>query len=257
MIKKTIHIVDNLIFKNMIKDYVRKKRLNSQLNDVESGLGFKFITCYAKNSNDELSKLCDKYGSDKGEIVKSGHPYPWQSHTYADFYSSLFSHCRDGVTKVFECGLGTNNPNLQSSMGSNGVPGASLRVWRDYFPNALVYGGDIDENILFEEDRIKTYCLDQLDPSSIKNFWNVVEVDDFDFIIDDGLHTFDAGITLFTHSIKKLSNKGIYVIEDVGVNDLLKYKNFFSNQSYVVEYVMMFRTGLNVAHNNLVVIRKK
>ena len=39
---------------------------------------------------------------------------------------------------MFECGLGTNNPNLKSNMTENGIPGASLRVWRDYFFNAKI-----------------------------------------------------------------------------------------------------------------------
>ena len=49
-----------------------------------------------------------------------------------------------------------------------GKPGASLRVWRDYFPNAIIYGADIDKDILFAEERIKTFYIDQLDPVAIK-----------------------------------------------------------------------------------------
>ena len=33
-------------------------------------------------------------------------------------------------------------------MSINGKPGASLRAWRDYFVNSVVYGADIDKNIL-------------------------------------------------------------------------------------------------------------
>ena len=72
-----------------------------------------------------------------------------------------------------------------------------MRVWRDYFPNANVYGADIDKDILFSEERIKTFYIDQLNPSSIKDFWEKVNTKDFDLIVDDGLHTFKAGITLF------------------------------------------------------------
>ena len=42
-------------------------------------------------------------------------------------------------------------------MNINGKPGASLRAWRDYFENALIYGADIDKNILFKENRINTF----------------------------------------------------------------------------------------------------
>ena len=56
------------------------------------------------------------------------------------------------MTKVFEFWVGTNNPNLASSMGVLENPGASLRDWRDYFPNALVFGADIDIEILFTDE---------------------------------------------------------------------------------------------------------
>jgi hypothetical protein len=106
---------------------------------------------YRKNYECELSRLCEFYGSDKGETEATSHSFPWPNHSYADYYSSLFSHCRLTPTKVFECGIGTNNPNLASSMGVNGKPGASLRAWRDYFPHATIYGADIDRDILFKE----------------------------------------------------------------------------------------------------------
>ena len=41
-------------------------------------------------------------------------------------YSKLFDHCRDKIKLVFECGIGTNNPNLISSMNINGKPGAGV-----------------------------------------------------------------------------------------------------------------------------------
>ena len=211
---------------------------------------------YRKNYTCELSRLCDYYGSDKGEVESTGHPYPWPSHSYADYYSSLFSHCRLKPTKVFECGLGTNNPDLASSMGVNGKPGASLRVWKDYFPNATIYGADIDKDVLFEESRIKTYYVDQLDPESILEMWREVGVRNFDFMVDDGLHTFEAGSTLFSNSISMLAQHGIYVIEDVSGPDLREYDRFFCGLEYHVEFISLHRVGVALHNNNLVVIRK-
>ncbi len=223
---------------------------------LNTGLGFQMTTHYGKHPKSLLSALCDQYGSDKGELQPGGHPYPWPSHTYADFYERLFGHCRHGIKKVFECGLGTNNPNLASSMTVKGKPGASLRVWRDYFPNAMIYGADIDRDILFSEDRIKTHYMDQLDPAAIEAFWQQVDDTGFDFMLDDGLHVFAAGSCLFTHSINRLADHGIYVIEDVTPSDLLRYKEFFSRTSYIVDYVTLFRPKLPLGDNSLVVIRK-
>ena len=75
--------------------------------------------------------------------------------------------------------------------------------------------------------------------------------------MDDGLHTFDAGHNLFFQSIDKLSIDGIYIIEDVAINDLVKYKKFFSNSEYEVDYVLMNRPDLSLGDNSLVVIRKR
>jgi hypothetical protein len=216
---------------------IYKKRAKYLAARLSSGLDFSVVSRYQKNLSCELSRLCDLYRSDKGEISGAGHPYPWPSHTYADYYGRLFGHCRHSVTKVFECGLGTNNPLLPSSMLVSGRPGASLRVWRDFFPNARIFGADIDRDVLFEEDRISTNFIDQLDPVAISDYWNKIGIDDFDFMIDDGLHTFEAGVTLFAHSIDKLAEFGVYVIEDVVTTDLLKFRDYFSDKGYVVDYV--------------------
>ncbi len=225
------------------------------LRDATS-LEYRFTVHHKRNRLDLVSKLCDKYGSDKGEVRTTDHPYHWSSHSYSYYYSRLFSNCRRKVKKVFECGVGTNNPNITSSMGVNGIPGASLRVWRDYFPNASIFGGDIDRTILFEEERIKTYYIDQTDPDSISAFWQVVGLDRFDFIVDDGLHTFAAGSCLFEHSISRLADDGIYVIEDVMISDMLSYRDFFDHKKYIVDYVTLFRPNIPLGDNNLIVVRK-
>ena len=107
--------------------------------------------------------------------------------------------------------------NIKSNMTENAEPGASLRVWKDYFVNANIFGGDIDKNILFEEDRIKTYFVDQLNVSSIKIMWEKTGVEKFDIIIDDGLHEPKANLNFFFNSIHKLKENGIYIIEDVAI----------------------------------------
>jgi hypothetical protein len=260
MLKSVIKKIDTIIFRGSIvrlyKNFQHKYSQEEYFVDLNRGLNHRLVVHYKKNTSSLLSGLCDKYGSDKGATAQFGHPYPWPSQTFADVYSRLFDHCRLGVKKVFECGLGTNNPNLASSMGVNGVPGASLRVWRDYFPNSVIIGGDIDKEILFEEKKIKTFYLDQTDPHSIANFWNKVDLTDFDFMVDDGLHTYEAGICLFENSVSRLSKNGIYSIEDVGMVDLIKFRDYFATKEYQVDYVNLLRPNLEIGDNNLVIIRR-
>ena len=72
-------------------------------------------------------------------------------------------------------------------MGISAKPGASLRVWRDYFPGANIFGADIDQDILFSENRVETFYLDQTSKESIDAMWRAIKISDFDLIIDDGL----------------------------------------------------------------------
>jgi hypothetical protein len=157
------------------------------------------------------------------------------------------------VKLVFECGLGTNNPDFRSNMTVDGMPGASLRVWRDYFKNAQIYGADIDKNILFQEDRIKTYYVDQLNTPSIETMWKEIGIQNFDIIIDDGLHATDANINLFINSFDKLKKNGIYIIEDVHtleLDNIMKKLNKFNP-----ELIVLQSKNIKYWDNNLVIVR--
>ena len=228
----------------------------SENDDLYAGrYQYYFSVFYNRNPESLLNVLCDQYGSDKGETGPVGHPYPWPSHTYADFIERTFEHCRKQVRYVFECGIGTNNPNMTSSMGIRGRPGASLRVWRDYFPNAHIFGADIDRDILFQEERISTFYCDQTDPTILKAMWDQIAIEEFDFMVDDGLHTLHAAVCLFENSIHKLKEGGIYVIEDVPAHLLLEYDNYFRSRNFRYEFVNLYRT-VELNDNSLVIVRK-
>ena len=92
-----------------------------------------------------------------------------------------------------------------------------MRVLREYFKNAHIYAADIDKNILFEDERISTFYVNQLDNQSINEMWRKINKNNFDLIIDDGLHTLNSVYTFFNQSFSKLRPKGLYVIEDVHV----------------------------------------
>jgi methylase of polypeptide subunit release factors len=156
-----------------------------------------------------------------------------------DIYSLLFGNIRYKVKNVFECGLGSADERIVSNMSATGSPGASLRIWKDYFPNALIWGADIDKKALFEEDRIKTGFIDQLSPTLIKEFFQKVGGQKFDIIIDDGLHTYEAGLTLFENAIDNLASDGIYIIEDISNEAMEKFSDYFHKTKFVVDYIAM------------------
>jgi len=200
---------------------------------------------------DLLTSLFEKHGSDKSSSMESG------VHSYARFYSLLLGVNRESIGTVFECGIGTTNLSLPSNMGRTGTPGASLRAWRDYFPNAEIYGADIDREILFEEERIRTFYVDQLSESAISKMWSKMPNLNFDLIIDDGLHTFEAGINFYENSIAKLKDSGVYVIEDVTPQNLVMFVDYFKKSNNFVDFISLksLMRGLR-PDNNLIVIRK-
>lgn len=173
------------------------------------------FTVSYKTHPQEFSALAKKLGSDKGSPIEDDKfVSKWKYHAYTDFYEHFLGPWRNNVQGVFECGIGTTDQSIQSNMGSQGTPGASLRMWRDLFPNANIYGADIDKNVLFTEDRIQTYWVDQTNRGSVESLSRSLPKD-LDLIIDDGLHDATAAITLFKGVFGNLRPGGVYIVEDV------------------------------------------
>jgi hypothetical protein len=181
-------------------------------------------------------------------------------------YSVLFKEFQnqkeDESIRIFELGLGTDDPGKPSSMGIYGRPGASLRGWRELFPNALVYGADIDRTILFQDDRIETFYCDQLDKASIHELWSQPNLrTGFEIIVEDGLHTFEANVSFLENSIECLRPGGICVIEDIRHSMVNKWKDHLQT-IYSKHYpgftfaLVLLPNPANSFDNNLLVIRR-
>ena len=222
-------------FKYKLKFLAAKKSLN--LTYLSSG-----------NTNQELKELMDFYGSDKGGKNNQ--------HNFAQYYSHIFNNKKEKVKNFLEIGLGSNNLDVPSNMGVEGKPLASLRAWRDYFINGNIYGADIDKNILRDEERIKTFYVDQTNSTSIKEMFKNIGISKFDIILEDGLHEFNANICFFENSIEYLADDGVYIIEDVYYKDQKKFIKYFESKSYNFSIIDIFHEK-NISNNCLVVIKKK
>lgn len=158
-----------------------------------------------------LSKSFDAYGSDKGS---------W--HGYSYLYSVLLSRIeeRPNQVHILEIGLGTNSQDSPSNMGPKGRPGASLRALMGSSKNVVCFGLDIDERVLFSEDRIDTAKVDQLDRKS----WQLIPKkpleNKFDLIIDDGLHSPIANVNSLIEALGHLKEHGAFVVEDIPAGSL-------------------------------------
>lgn len=172
-----------------------------------------------------IFELVEKYGTDK---TLSG---------YTPTYDKLFEPIKNNVISILEIGLGTLNLSIPSSFAGNVQhfshykPGGSLRVWRDFFPNAQIYGIDIAKDCMFEEDRIKTFLFDSSDNEYTEHYLNNLE---FDIIIDDGNHDPQYQIKTLKNLFPKLKEKGYYIIEDIG--------GYQGNEELLTEYLDEFNS---------------
>jgi glycosyltransferase involved in cell wall biosynthesis len=171
-----------------------------ELNRPEYGPGHAIIHQYKVHYETPLCKLASRYGSDK---------CPRIGHTYTPVYHKFLSNIN--VKNFLEIGIG-NIPLMSPLVGNTYRPGASLRMWRDYFPEATIYGCDIDSTVLFEEERIKTFWVDQ---SSEEILQKNVPDKQYDIILDDGSHILEHMMTSFKSLWTRVVPGGLYIIEDV------------------------------------------
>lgn len=146
---------------------------------------------------DPLSELALKYGTDKG-VNNTG----W--HCYTPHYHELFSPYREDIDRVLEIGV---------------YNGASLRMWRDYFPDAFVIGLDyakeVTEESLWAIDRehlrSHVHIGDQRNETDLNKLIDCAGF--FDIVIDDGSHALDDYMFSFQH-LWPLT-QSFYIIEDI------------------------------------------
>lgn len=157
-----------------------------------------------------LAQFAKQYGTDK---------YP----VYTDFYHTLLYPRRTWVHHVLEIGIGT--PEAMRHV-QNYKPGASLRMWRDYFMLASIIGVDKDERVLFQEARIRTFQIDQDRIRDIES----IDLPQFDLIIDDGSHKVDHQAGTAKQLMPHLAGNGLYIIEDVNEPNRLSSSLPFEHQ---------------------------
>jgi len=207
----------------------------------------------------ELSEIMTKYGSDKGGglaqqfVLNNIYPPNCVVHNYTFFYEKLFESYRDKKLNIFEMGVGV--PSCMASWAG------SLLGWKEYFPNSKVYSADYDKDYLYNDDRIKSYYVDQHDENIINEMWNNDDLKDlnFDLIIDDGPHTYLSNILFYKLSINKLKLNGIYIIEDINyefIDKLYDEINIFNNENNIKIEIVKLLIPFPVKSNHIDYIQK-
>jgi hypothetical protein len=106
-----------------------------------------------------LTEIANHYGTDKGTIGPSP---DFPGHNYTDIYEAYLGRFRQSPVTLLEIGLGVVGDRWDAKIvqGRN-TGGASLKMWYDYFPNARIYGLDINDCSYLANDRVRTFVADQ------------------------------------------------------------------------------------------------
>lgn len=131
-----------------------------------------------------LDQFALKHGTDKSS----------QNHGYTRWYENLFSPIRFQHLNFVEIGI---------------WEGASLRMWREYFPHATITGVDnADRNIQVKDVSIVISSQDH--PSLPELLPRPIDI-----LIDDASHINALTIKTFQNLWPEVSPGGFYIIEDL------------------------------------------
>ncbi|WP_256104213.1 hypothetical protein [Streptomyces sp. ODS05-4] len=142
----------------------------------------------------DLSELSLRHGSDK-----------WGLHYYTPHYERHFAPLRDRPLTIVELGIG--------GYGDPAAGGASLRMWKRYFPRAVIHGVDIFDKAALREPRIHTVRGDLSDPAFLASLGE--EIGPIDIVIDDGSHYCPDVVAAFRAMFALVRPGGLYVVEDL------------------------------------------
>lgn len=162
-----------------------------------------------------LQEIGLKYGTDKAT-----------THFYLDNYEKYLGSWRDKEFMLLEIGVGN---------------GSSIKMWREYFPNAKVYGIDINPDCAGEG----IFIGNIIDVT----FWKkaMEEIGSPDIVIDDGGHVGLETFLTFKNIFPLVRSGGFYFVEDTATfynnhysgafesNGRAAVYNFFADMPYHVD----------------------
>jgi SAM-dependent methyltransferase len=242
---KLAQIVSDKILETLSSDDFRDTRLHPFVREGFELLVNKKAILNEKNNLDvfldseELNKVFRDFGSDKGD-----------RHNYGSIYQKLIGEKKDPL--ILEIGIGTENHYMYAS----GLAGSSLKAWREFYPNGLVIGADIDPEAISSVEP-PAYIVDQTKDDSLETLaTSLKQFGKFDLIVDDGFHDFHANVRTFLNIYPILKPGGHYIIEDVheSMIEIWTIVGGYLGLNLMVFDLREYREGVN--DNILVVIKK-
>ena len=147
-----------------------------------------------KMNNNVLERLIDNSRSDKNTI-----------HSYLPLYEKLLTSKKETAKRVLEVGIWR---------------GGSIKLWKDFFTNAVVHGVDIiDINTVWSEIKNNRGIVLHTSTNAYDNDFVTTNFLNqnikFDFLLDDGPHTLESMKQFIRLYSQLMADDGILIIEDV------------------------------------------
>lgn len=130
-----------------------------------------------------LHEIGEKYKTDKAI-----------THLYMGNYARYFEQMRDHRLTIIELGV---------------AGGASIKTWREYFPNSFIWGVDNNPDCKYDD---QIFIGDQIDHTFLEGV--LARTGDPDIIIDDASHFGPNTIQTFKYLFPRMAKGGWYVVED-------------------------------------------
>lgn len=182
------------------------------------------------------------------------------AHNYTQVYHEILAPFQSSKLAFAEIGIGTPNQDVPSAMADSYTFGASLRGWRQYLRNndTIVNGGDIDPRVLFQEERIQTNYINQLNPVQIDAYLKASGLaSGIDFILDDGLHEFRSNLCLLSSVWPYLKQNGLYLIEDMSAKIFNQLIEMISSLSLGADCAGFELPSAIKSDNRIIVLQKR
>ncbi len=152
-----------------------------------------------------LTALADAHRSDKGTTYY-GSPL---AHNYTATYHALFRERSLEPLRILEIGL----CRAREDKAQDEVP--SLQMWKSYFPNAEIWGADLEDFSFAEGGRISIARFDQSSRPQLNAFISSAGRGGFDLIIEDGSHASAHQQISLARLFQAVRPGGLYVVEDL------------------------------------------
>lgn len=156
-----------------------------------------------------LDELAALHGTDKRD----------GRHNYTSIYEQCLAPWRHRPVSVLEIGV---------------KDGASLRMWRDYFPNGEIHGIDVvPDTVRHAGDRIHVHIGDQRDRVFLEA--TAEQTGPLDIVLDDGSHRYQDQSASLRTLWKHVKPGGIYIVEDLHTSYLEDFGMGYRRRESTVE----------------------